>query len=134
MKLKILYESDWAIGGHSNPDENAYMEQFAKSAGEIVQAAEEVFALHFKLGFRGYYTRQEVGLRYGAALLTAVNQQAHKMGFPSSFDVGQAALIPDWLQETIYEFRDRTTGNLICYQHLVYGDCGTTYFTVENEE
>ena len=123
MNLIKLYESDWAIGGQSNPEENEFMKAFVGMTDPLVDAAEEVYALSKIVGHAVFYTRKEVPLRFGAALLITVNRQFYADSLDLNYEAAD-------LQETIYEYRHRG-GELICYRHVVYGDCGTVYFKID---
>ena len=121
-ELDKLYQSDWAIGGNSNPDENEYMAKFDGVAYEMLIAAEEAFALMKVLkGQACHYTKHEVGFQRALELLHAVNEQFYKTDFGLERN--------GTCNETIFEFR-ALRGAHICYQHIVAGDCATTYFKV----
>lgn len=132
MKLKVLLQSDWGIGGNGAPGEMEFMEKFVNCDEALLESVQDSFALSC-MGFDILHARkEEVGYTLGTKLQYLIDTQVYGRTChetPVTADVVQA-LRENWNSER-FDVYKTFQGMVICYKHTVSGDCGDTWFTIE---
>lgn len=130
MKLVKLYESAWAIGDATD-EELAFFKQFGIELMEETDmaSAEAIMDLFVSRKIGMYFDHvRTVPFNFGCRLLYHVTRE-----FYSQFlNEPMRAVTEHWMTDDfrVYCLEDGTPK---FYQHFVHGDCGSVWFTVEDD-
>ena len=129
MKLDILYKSDVMVGGGTE-EENRVVNA-AEAVGVEGLDTWDLFNAYVakKLGI-GYSYTTPIDFYTGNRVLHFL----YKTVYPDCMDTVENVPFKDneyWSSDDFLVYRDES-GSPVLYMHYVHGDCGATWFTIDD--